>query len=77
MSPLKSPPPSRLPAHRPRFFTVAEVGIILRLSPHQVEELIAQKALPAIRSGTDGQGFRVRWEDLETYIQRRSRVKSE
>ncbi len=73
----KTPPPLKFPVHKPRFFTVAEVGIILRLSPKQVEELIAQKTLPAIRAGTDGVGFRVRREDLEAYIQQRSRVKSE
>ena len=72
-----TPPPSRLPVHKPRFLTVSEVGIILRLSPQQVEALIAQKLLPAIRSGSDGQGLRVRREDLETYIQQRSRVRSE
>jgi hypothetical protein len=68
---------SRLPVRKPRFFTVAEVGIILRMTAKEVEALISKKELMGIKSGTEGHTFRVRSEDLEIYIQRRSRIESE
>ena len=67
-------PPSRLPLRKPRFFSVAEVSIILKLSPQEVETLIANKELMAIRSGMEGRTFRVRAEDLEAHIQTLSRT---
>jgi excisionase family DNA binding protein len=69
-------PPSRFPARKPRFFSVAEVSIILKLTTQEVEALIEKKELMGIRGGTEGRTFRVRSEDLETYI-RRSRVARE
>lgn len=70
-------PSSRLPLRKPRFFSVAEVSIILKLTPQAVEALITSKELMGIRSGMDGATFRVRSEDLETYIRQRSRAARE
>ena len=70
-------PASRLPLRKPRFFSVPEVSIILKLSPQEVEALITNKELMGIRSGMDSRTFRVRSEDLETYVRRRSRAARE